>query len=203
MPDNESDDRPLQLRDLAQTESPEIVRAALGRFRRRLLVRGLIVVLVVAAGAILYPRYFNPPRDLTSEIQHARGVELLRSVTAGGVEATVVRVVRLSGETLAPDRAIERFGIQLAVFSRSLQPGEQLVSLLESDPDHGILSFRTGTSDNFALEMWMSFVAGTRSIDIPFVGVVSGRSSARLAHPSLGTLHIDMQQIGVPDWIWR
>lgn len=48
-------DRPLGLADLAQTDSPEVVRTALSRFRRRMLLRGVLIPAVIA-GIIIVPR---------------------------------------------------------------------------------------------------------------------------------------------------
>jgi len=200
-----SDERPLALRDLADADSPELVRAALGRFRRRLLVRVLILVLIAAVGVFLYPRYHRDAGDLASEIRHAPGVDLYNTVKAGTVEATIMRVARLPRETLAPDRPVERFGIDLFVNGHSPAPDQQIVSLLRSDLDRGVLSFRIESNSNLAdgLEMWITFIAGTRTIDIPIARVAVDGGAARVTEPSLGTLHIDMQKLGVPDWTWR
>jgi hypothetical protein len=206
-----SDERPLALRDLAQADSPEIVRAALGKFRRRLFMRGLILVLIVATGFVLYPRYFRDTGDLTSEIQHSRGVSLYNTVKAGTTEATIFRVARLGREAIASDGPVERFGIHLLVTSvpfaapEQNQPDHQIVPLLRSDLDRGVLSIRTESNSNIAIgfEMWVSLVAGTQTIDIPIAGVVLNGDSTRATTSTLGTLHIDMKQLGVPDWTWR
>ncbi len=199
-----SDDRPLALRDLADADSPELVRSALGRFRRRLFLRGFIIALIVAVGFFLYPRYFHTEGDVAAEIRHGRGVDLYNNLKSGNIQATVFRVARLSGEVLAPDQPVERFGIHLIVTQIAPNPNERIVSLLRSDPDHGVLSYSAESSGNIAdgIDLWMSLVAGTRAIDIPLAQITVDGGTTRRA-PSISTLHIDMQKLGVPDWTWR
>jgi hypothetical protein len=196
------EERPLALRDLAQADSPEIVRAALGRFRRRLLVRGMILVLIAATGAFLYPRYFHDTGDLKSEIAKGRGVPLNNVIRNGELEATILRVSRLSGEVLAPDTHVERFGIQLSVFARpSGPPGlaesyNQIVPLFRADPDHGLLFFQLESNANiqWGFEVWLSLTAGTPTVDIPIAAIATNTGSpARLIRPVVSTLHIDMR----------
>src|SRR5438309_2031936 len=149
--DMSTEDRPLALGNLAQTESPEIVRAALGRFRRRLLSRLGIVVLAAAIAVFLYPRYFNKQLDLATEIRSARGVHLATMVHDGNVDGTVSQVVRLSREPTF-DGSTDRFGIEIVVTDRNDTtfelPKEQLVSLLRADPDKGILDFHVASDGN-------------------------------------------------------
>jgi hypothetical protein len=199
-----SDERPLALRDLAQADSPELVRAALGRFRRRLLVRGLILVLIAAIGLFLYPRYFRSAGDLSSEIAHGRGVAVYNTVKAGTTEATIFRVARLSRERLTGE-AGEGFGIHLVVTINPPEPAEEIVSLLRSDLGSSVLFVRTDSSSSIAtgFEMWIMVVAGTPTIDIPVAHVASATGSAKVISPSLDTLHIDMRELAVPDWTWR
>jgi hypothetical protein len=201
-----SDERPLALRDLAQADSPEIVRAALGRFRRRLFTRGLILVLIVAVAVVLYPRYFPDVPDLSAEIEHGRGVVIYNATTERSIRADILRVARLSPEPVsAPgEKRVERFGIQLFVNGFAGHPDAQLVTLLRSDRPRGVLSFRTESGDLFVggLQMWIALAAGTRTFDIP-ITYASLESGAPKVGEEIDTLHVDMEKLGVPEWIWR
>jgi len=201
-----SDERPLALRDLAHEESPELVRAALGRFRRRLLMRGIILVLIAATGFVLYPRYFPNVPDLSSEIQHGRGVVLYNSTTERSVRVDIVRVARLSPEPAygVGEKRIERFGMELFVSGFAGHPDAQLVSLLRSDRPRGVLSFRTefGNPNIASMQMWIALAAGTQTFDIPLTYASLEGGVPKVAD-EVDTLHIDMKKLGVPDWIWR
>jgi len=211
--DMSMEDRPLALGDLAQTESPEIVRAALGRFRRRLLSRLGIVVLAAAIAVFLYPRYFNKQLDLATQIRSGRGVHLATVVHDGTIDGTVNHVVRLSRGYIYDDNGrvvpVGRFGIEIFVTDRndttSAPPKEQLVSLLQPNPNKGILDLHIASDGNLlnGLDMSLSFVAGTRIVDIPVAVVIVNDRNASLGKPEVRTLHLDMQKLGIPDWIWR
>jgi hypothetical protein len=206
------DERPLALRDLAHEESPELVRAALGRFRRRLFTRGLILVLIAAVALFLYPRYHHDTGDLRSEIEQSHGVTIFNTTKAGSVDSTILRVARLSRRTVAPGNAIERYGIHLVVTSVPTGPPEQMesynqiVPLLRSDFDRGVISFRLESDNNLqnGFQMWISLIAGTPTIDIPIATIATNTGpTAQLVRSTVSTLHIDMQKLGVPDWTWR
>ena len=64
------DQAPLNLRSLADVESPEVVSSALRQFRRRIVRRNLWIALLVvsAVGAFLYGK---TPRSLPDRISHA------------------------------------------------------------------------------------------------------------------------------------
>ncbi len=198
MTDSTGDDRPLALGDLAQTESPELVRAALGRFRRRLLVRSLVVLLAIGAAVVLYPRYFEKPKELQQEILEARGIDLLREVAGGFVDATVVRAARLSKVEFVGRG--ERYGLLVYFNAHFTQPDEKVVPLLQPTRRNGVLDVVASAAQN---EVWISVQAGTRVLDLPFAGLVQTPDGARFVHPSLGTVHLDMQALHIPDWIWR
>jgi hypothetical protein len=200
------DERPLALGELARTESPEIVRAALGRFRRRLFTRGLILVVIAAVAVFLYPRYFRDVPDLSAEIEHGRGVVIYNATTERSIRADIVRVARLSPEpVIAPgQKRVERFGIQLFVSGFAGHPDAQLVTLLRSDRPRGVLSFRTESGNPFVggLQMWIALAAGTRTFDIP-ITYTSLESGALKVGEEIDTLHIDIEKLGVPEWVWR
>jgi len=194
------DERPLPLGALAQTESPEIVRAALGRFRRRVLLRGLVLLLAIGAAFVLYPRYFGEPKELAQEIRDARGVILLQKVDGSSVQATIARAARLSHDQV-PGK--ERFGLHvIAITLKSSALDNQLVTLLRPSEKNGVLEVVAGEASFSGFNVWISAAVGTRVIDVPFAAV-SRPDGAILDRPLTGTLHLDMQTLNIPDWIWR
>jgi hypothetical protein len=209
--DMSMDERPLNLGDLAQTESPEIVRAALGRFRRRLLVRGFILVLAVAAALVLYPRYFGVHGDLIHDIRHGHGVVLDRDIAVGKVHAGVFEVARLGRAESPP---IERYGVHVVIDAPMIGLNERMIAkLFPSDVDYfhvptpqvrGLFEFTvaTGGAAGHSLDIWMSLTPGTQILDIPLVTVTTTGTSRKVERP-LATIHLDMKQLNVPDWIWR
>ena len=207
------EERPLALSDLAQAESPEIVRAALGRFRRRLLGRGLILALIVATGVFLYPRYFHDNGDLRREIEKSRGVDVNNVIKNGDIQANVLRVARLSRQVLvAPDEEVDRFGIQVFVTYVPTGPPVEIesykliVPVLRSALDRGIVFSQVESNGDIqnGFEMWISLKAGTPTIEIPVVAIAFNPGSpTQSARPVVTTLHIDMKKLAVPAWTWR
>jgi hypothetical protein len=158
-------------------------------------------VLAVGAGFVLYPRYFDKPKELTQEIRDARGETLVETIKAGDVDAVVFRAARLAKEPGRIGR--ERFGLFLAASSDSLRAGEQIT--VGPALGKGVLQIQTGLGNpNInGLEVWISATAGTRVIDLSFSGVAPGNAGFTVVRPSLGTIRLDMERLNVPDWIWR
>lgn len=194
------EERPLALRELAQAESPDIVRAALGRFRRRLVTRGLIVLLIAATGLFLWPRYHRGPENLSQAIERGRGVDLLGTIRTDSVEATVTRVARLPG---ADGRTAPRFGIRL--FVRPLSSDGRVASFLRPDPDRGVLTVREDASDYMgnSIQIWIDLLVGTSRIDIPMGVAQTEFPTQKVTVSAIDTVHVDMETLGVPDWSWR
>jgi hypothetical protein len=89
-----ADERPLDLRALADVDEPEVVRDALRRFRRRVLTRYVWVVaaVVVAGSAVVWGR---TPTTLQQRVDAARNV------------VYVDRVWRVDGVTVGLDRVAD------------------------------------------------------------------------------------------------
>lgn len=199
------DERPLALRDLAQADSPEIVRAALGRFRRRLLTRGLILLVIAAVGLFLYPRYHRGPENLSVAIAEGRGADLYRLIRSDRIEATVLRVARLPRLAGDPNGSVERFGIHLFVRPLTSSSDQQIASFLRPDRAYGVLSVRSESNDYMgsSIEIDISLVAGTPMIDIPIGIARTDTATTQITATLVGTVHIDMETLDVPDWSWR
>ncbi len=95
-----SDETPLDLRSLADVESPEVVREALRTFRRRLWTRYLWIGLAIVLGAVTLV-VGNRPSNLREEMERAD----VRSAPAspvwhvGGLSIALAEVADLGDST--------------------------------------------------------------------------------------------------------
>jgi hypothetical protein len=201
MNDDAPEGRPLSLGVLAHTESPELVRAALGRFRRRLLVRGLILILAIAAGLVLYPRYFGVKGDLIHDIAHAPGPNNIQLINAGDYDVLLSKVGRIHADEFRP----ARFGMDMRVDRRDLGLNERVdVELFPQRGRGGIIEVLTGSAPPVfsGVRIWMTLAIGTRAVDIPVSIVTVGEDGVIMRRPAQ-TIHLDMKLLGIPDSIWR
>lgn len=122
--------RPLNLRDLASVESPDVVAAALRRFRRRTLTRGVwaagLVLAVLLVAPLLPGRRSLPERYYASPI-----VGVARSASAGSITVTAINAARLDRETggihlIASTGGAEPISIVAVYRGASAAPGKQL-----------------------------------------------------------------------------
>lgn len=100
-----SEERPLDLLVLGQIEDAEVVRGALRRFRRRVLVRTVwVLVFVLAAAAIVAGQIVKYNRDFRTRIQTgaswngAQGTYRVGGTTVGVLKVTVIPGHRLGLE---------------------------------------------------------------------------------------------------------
>lgn len=91
--------RPLNLRDLALEESPDVVSAALKRFRRRTLTRGAWVAALVLGALLVLP--LLPAERSLPERYYGSGaiVPVAESASMGPITVTVLDGARLDRET--------------------------------------------------------------------------------------------------------
>lgn len=129
--DRGGENPPLDLRELAEVDSPDVVRGALRRFRRRLgLWGGLAAVVVLGLAALIAapetPTGYTPARVEDAQVHH----DVMAEVTQGPVQLIVLRAARLDdtyalhgvlvAEGLEADEGIfvaQRFGVW--------QPGDE------------------------------------------------------------------------------
>lgn len=111
------EDRPLNLRDLAEEESPDVVRVALRRFRRRTAVRALWLAGLVLAALLLLP-LLSTEASFAERYYASPGVPIGQTVDSGPV-----RVALLDARRIDPDNGGLHF------FASASDPG--LVSIQE------------------------------------------------------------------------
>jgi hypothetical protein len=124
------DERPLGLKELATYDSPEVVSAALGRFRRRLLVRGILFPVIAAAiifGSKLFPG-----------IGHSPPLQFDRSRETVAIDAPEIRVGPVRFQAIEARRLDENplFGVRLIASTEALRPNERL------SIEEGVTGFR-------------------------------------------------------------
>ena len=117
-------DRPdepiVSLRELGDIQSPEVVRGALRRFRRRLLVRIVVIALIV--GAWFGVRALNDTDYIPDLFAEARGGEAIgETVRRGAITATVIEAKQFEREGTA------LYGLRLVVTADGLRRGERIV----------------------------------------------------------------------------
>jgi hypothetical protein len=97
MSDEIPEDRPINLRDLAAEESPDVVRVALQRFRRRTAVRAVWLAGLVLAVLLVLPM-LSPERSLAERYYTAPGAAIGLAADAGPI-----RVVLIDGRRIDPE----------------------------------------------------------------------------------------------------
>lgn len=90
-----SDDRIMDLSSLGEVTSPDVVRGAFRRFRRRVFTTGALVAVsaLSLAGALLWATVFH--RTIDEKIVDSPGATLGVVVTEGDVVTIVERVARI------------------------------------------------------------------------------------------------------------
>lgn len=112
-----SDDRPPSgLRDLAEVSSPEVVRGALRRFRRRLVLWAGLFAGAVIGLALLVAAPSAQSHYLPTEFAAAGPIPLMESVRAQSVQVLVLDVARLD----------DTYVLRAVVAAEDLQPNEGL-----------------------------------------------------------------------------
>ena len=190
---NRSDVPPLDLRSLGQVESPEVVRAALQRFRRRTLIRAAVVL--AALGFVVWFRGFGPGApSLTDRIESARGRQVGAVFHIG--EATVIldRVADLGATTgLEWTVADPQAGQQDELFLVYPRP---LANFAES-------GFGPSTRLSDELRVPVSGRLRLRLVRSLVCTPAAGRNSCAAPQRTLGRFTLDLADLGVPRELWR
>jgi hypothetical protein len=176
-----SDDR-LDLHELSEVDSPEVVSAALASFRRRMWTRYLWVLAVAAAVGVLAWQVTHPD-DLRQRIERADGTAT-NDVYAGGSTRIGIAEVADLGETV---------GLHLVVLP---EPGSDLDTEQGSGSrlrvDGTVQQERTG-----AFDRWFEIeppADGVVRVDVLGPGCPS---------PGGCPIDIDLRGLGVPASTWR
>ncbi len=171
-----SDERPLDLRSLANDDSPDAVRSALREFRRRAVTRYIWIGVGVAAlvvAAFLYP----PERSLVARIETADERVLVGySVEVGGVTWTLLRVADL-GDSL---------GLEWLVWPTG---------------PRGRLSFPTVAPASVSSDGGGEGTLVPFEVAPPADGTLEGTSRTHGSGPQPFVL--DLQELGVPAHYWE
>lgn len=183
---------PLDLRSLAEVDEPEVVRAALRRFRRRTLVRGAAILLLVAV--IVGLRVAGPWRaTLAERIERAPGVQVGAAWRVGRATVVLVRAADLGRDA----------GLHFLVVDPSARAFEDYSIGFSPPPSE--FAFR---GEGRAVEEW-------DRIQVPSSGVLVAtlwftpecRATAEHGCESrsvrAGTFTIDLPALGVPTWVLR
>jgi hypothetical protein len=179
------DDRPLDLRSLVDVDAPEVVRAALKTFRRRVLVRAGWVILALAVGTALLVSLVTA-RSLSERVLRSSTQAYPAGATwdVGSVRFVLIRVASLGDG---------RIGLELA---SAATPGSGVqVGGLSPIGIGGVQGETTGDSD-----WWFSLTPpadGRIAMRTRFDGPCDS------AGPCGGSFTIDLRALGVPTSLWR
>lgn len=211
-----TDDRPLQLGELAEVESPEVVRDALRRFRRRMFARGAWILLAVIVAWALIPAF--AAKDLPARFRAAEGAAIGDIVRAGDVDVILVDARRLDDDTVGvhfvarADALTDEEFLRVTQVTRTSQ--EEAAGLIQVGDFHRIETAGGGR----VVEAWVEMPAGTPGFVTGFIATTGDNAhdypldtGPRTAQPDelqrndllLGRLVVDLRDLAVPDHIWR
>jgi hypothetical protein len=168
-----SEREPLDLRALGDVDSPEVVREALAKFRRRIVTR--YVWLVVLAGLLVAGVIWGrTPTDLVGRVDRA------------GTATIPTRTWRLQDSTLGIDRVVDlgdTIGLRLEVLPDPSARGSLNVSA-------------TGEVGAEGLGRWTRYLEVTPPPDgIVMLTVRQGRLTEHVA--------VDLRSLGVSSSYWK
>ena len=183
-----SDETPLDLRSLADVDSPEVAREALRTFRRRLWTRYLWIGLAIALGAVVL-FVGSRPSNLREEME------------AANVRAFPERVWRVPGATIALEEVAD------------LGDAMGLHFVFLPDPDTPSLGFwveaeHVGPGPGLTFPLygmqWGSFNSYVKMQKGPTVlRVILGRTGCVPFCDQQEVLAIDLRELGMPESVWR
>ena len=187
---------PLRLSDLADVDSPEVVKAALRRFRKRVLVWTVWLVIAVLAALLLLPTYNRGRNDLRQQFLRAPGEATGAILHQGLYEATILSVVRLNKL---------QYGVHLVATVPSLEAGLQRLTYAGGfENNKSVGGFSVESVDGRSTEVWFVGRAGDPVVVIPFF--VMSDEILHLPMKDLPALRFDLRKIGVlpvAPWTWR
>ena len=217
-------ERPLELQSLADVHSPEVVRRALKRFRRRVLFSLLIAGLVVTAAVMVLSA--RGPAGLLEKFATAEGADVADVIRDGDTRAAVLRAARVDDAYFTVHLVLMvddlRSDDVVAVGAAARGPASSWGSLPGGD---GCLQVDVGDGGS-AREVWITAPAGTASLDLDVVAVPASGPAGRAAttvtlgetteacgheftEPGVGeverkgAIELDMRTLDIPDEIWR
>jgi len=214
-----SDEQPLRLQDLAEIDSPEVVRAAMRQFRKRVLVRGIWIVGLIAG--IIFAAASFQPRDLPYRFRHGRAEIVGRTIDRPFQQITIMEVRRIDRRTV---------GVRLLATSDALRPGDTIYvrEAGEKDPLTGAYHQRheerrlQARGAGRLVEVWTVLDPGHPTFSLEFA-ILPLRPPANLRlSPAPGqqqgdprllarrtpgalvdTVAFDLRTFGLSDTIWR
>jgi len=201
-----NDETPMDLRSLGDVDSPEVVRDALRRFRRRSarsLVWVLLVVVVVTTGLVAK----NVRRDLSERIDHAPGAVPGAVYRRDAMTAVLVKVADLHGLT----------GFHLIVSQPGTGPqhstGLDVYEL--SSPDGSLVSGHGSPFEGRVYNLWfalrvpddgrVTLTVELQCDPLPEQFNERGYGSCHInpPFPTYDPIVIDLVQLGIPRSTWH
>lgn len=183
---------PLDLRSLGEVDEPEVIRAALRRFRRRVLVRGVAILAVVAV--LVGLRVAGPWRPtIAQRIERAQGEQVGGTWRVGRATVVLVRAADLGEDT----------GLHLLVLDPTAGAFDDYT--IGFSPRASDFASR---GDGRAVEQWYRIrvpPGGAVVATLWFIPMCRATAEHGCESRSVraGTFTIDFAARDVPAWVWR
>ncbi|MCA1831755.1 MAG: hypothetical protein ABR548_14360 [Actinomycetota bacterium] len=199
----------LRLADLAEVDSPEVVRSAVWRFRRRVAVWAFWIVGAAIVAALIIPEI--GPSDLPFRMREAPGEAIGTVIHGQFVDVTVMDVRRIDAKTV---------GVHMLAMSRALRADENLhvEGCVGPSASAGRCVEQRGAGS--ILELWVGLLPRDPSFEMKFfsaTGDPEGHLTRRAPGAPAGdpellakrpavifeTVTFDVRKLGISDSIWR
>ena len=183
-----SEQAPLDLRGLADVDSPEVVRTALKTFRRRLWTRYVWIGLAIVFAAVAFI-WGGQPSDLREEIEASH----LRSFPE--------QVWRVGGASVALEEAADLGDYMGLHFVALPDPGGRSVRLCVVGAEPQSLTTGPGGSGAMTWGAYDYYVRLPKSLSSVIEVAVGGPCPSSQPNPNVIT--VDLRKLMIPPSIWR
>lgn len=207
-----TEEMPFDLRSLGDVESPEVVRSALRRFRRRTLRTVLAVLAVGALAATIVVAVRRDPLAIDRAIVNAPGIDISASYQSGGVTLALVRVADLRYQA----------GFRFVVIAPEVRGMEPFVDIQVAGLGQG----KETRTDGSILNVWSGFdVPADGRFEVIYkqvpkcekkedlgggiftctkfeTGPVDSPGADPFGDIEVARFQIDLRALGVPERIW-
>lgn len=197
---------PFDIGSLGDVDSPEVVRGALRRFRRRVLRTALVVLIVVALAAGIVTAIRRDPLDFGRQVRAAEGVEPGAVYQTKGATLILAKVASIRNVS----------GLHLVLVLPGVPKSRELYGRIEAEP---VSAGSMIDGDGPLYDMWVvGPLPDSGRFDVVFEISECSRSELReggcsrlvVAPPGQGPperpeyrFHVDLVALRIPERFWK